>query len=195
MTQPVPDSSSAPSFDSPVPPPHVPQSGDGWVQCACGNRHWGLFGAAGLFLVCRDGDGRWAEVVMQHRALWSHQGGTWGIPGGALNAHESAREGAVREAVEEAGVLPDAVRVLGSHALTHADWSYVTVVAECTDPLAVVSATDAESLEVRWLPLDLLRMAVDQASASVSWGGVQVELLAPFFGALPALLRILDDSL
>ena len=29
----------------------TPQPGDGWVECACGRRHWGLSGAAGLLLV------------------------------------------------------------------------------------------------------------------------------------------------
>jgi hypothetical protein len=37
------------------------RDGDGWVQCDCGNKHWGLHGAAGLLLV-RD-----SMVLLQHR--------------------------------------------------------------------------------------------------------------------------------
>ena len=44
------------------------------------------------------------EVLLQHRAEWSHFGGTWGIPGGARHEGESAVDAAVREAGEEAGV-------------------------------------------------------------------------------------------
>src|SRR6478752_3740234 len=62
--------------------------GDGWVVSDGGGHFWGRHGAAGLLL----------------RAPWSHQGGTWALPGGARDSHESVEEAAVREAYEEAGV-------------------------------------------------------------------------------------------
>src|SRR5947209_18915297 len=79
--------------------------GDGWTRCARGHRHWGIFGAAGLQL--------WHEgsVLMQHRALWSHHGGTWGILGGARNSDETAALAAGREAQEEAGPEPGEYRI------------------------------------------------------------------------------------
>lgn len=126
----------------------------------CGDhRHWGLHGAAGLFLVRRalDADGvpRVTDVVLQHRAAWSHEGGTWGVPGGAVAPHESPEAGALREAAEEAGVDPATVRVLGEHLLDHGPWSYTTVVAEVAPDADVVpAATDSESIEVRWVPVD-----------------------------------------
>lgn len=135
----------------------LPQSGDSWVACRCGNRHWGRHGAAGLFLVRRDETGMFTDVVLQHRALWSHHGGTWGIPGGALNLGESAFEGAVREAQEEAGIAQHHVAELGQIVLDHPDWSYTTVIAQTLDPYAPISATDAESLEVAWVPLSAIR--------------------------------------
>ena len=49
---------------------------------ASGNRYWGLHGAAGLLLRARLPDGT-AAVLLQHRAPWSHQGGTWALPGSA----------------------------------------------------------------------------------------------------------------
>ena len=50
-------------------------------------------------------------VLLQHRAVWSHQGGTWGLPGGARDSHESPEETAVREAHEEAGLLAEQLAV------------------------------------------------------------------------------------
>ena len=69
--------------------------GDGWVTCG-DHRHWGLFGAAGLLLVRRAADGTPSHLVLQHRALWSHMGGTWGIPGGTLAQDEKPAAGALR---------------------------------------------------------------------------------------------------
>ncbi|MBC7290606.1 MAG: NUDIX domain-containing protein [Actinotalea sp.] len=126
------------------------QPGDGWVECACGRRHWGLHGAAGLLLFRTDDGGRAESVVLQHRAVWSDQGGTWGIPGGALAPGERPEDGAVREAAEEAGIDPEAVSVLTTRVLDHGTWSYTTVVARATgfhDP----RPTDHESLAVAWV--------------------------------------------
>lgn len=161
------------------PPPgvrHHRQPGDGWVQCACGRRHWGLHGAAGLLLVRRDEHGRPVAVVLQHRAPWSDQGGTWGLPGGARTPHESAVEAALREAAEEAGIDPGGVRVLGTSVLEHPDWSYTTVLADELVPVEP-SATDAESVDVRWVALD------DVAD---------LPLLGAFADAWPELRRRLD---
>ncbi len=129
------------------------QPGDGWVTCACGQKHWGLYGAAGL-LVWRAVEGR-HQVVLQHRAQWTHHGGTWGVPGGALTDTESAVDGAVREAVEEAGLIASAVRVRADRVLEHPDWSYTTVVAEAVGPWEP-TVTDPESHEVRWIDLAAL---------------------------------------
>ena len=127
------------------------QPGDGWVDCRCGRRHWGLFGAAGLLLVRRDRQGHPTHVVLQHRATWSDQGGTWALPGGAMAPGESAVQGALREAHEEAGIDPAAVAVRGEHVLVHPDWSYTTVIADELVHVAAV-VTDAESVELRWVP-------------------------------------------
>ena len=127
--------------------------GDAWVECACGARHWGLHGAAGLLLF-RPSDGVGpAAVVLQHRALWSDAGGTWGIPGGALDPGEPATAGALREAAEEAGIDPVHLEVLSSTRLDHVSWSYTTVVARATGDQHP-RPTDAESLEIAWVDLD-----------------------------------------
>lgn len=129
--------------------------GDAWVECACGRRHWGRFGAAGLLLArsAPGPGGPRAEVLLQHRALWSDQGGTWALPGGALREHEDPVAGALREAAEEAGVDATRVAVDGTHVLDHGTWRYTTVLAHVTGPLEV-RPTDDETLALAWVPLD-----------------------------------------
>src|SRR5688500_3459699 len=106
----------------------VVSSTDGWAFCALGHRHWGRAGAAGLLLHRSGPDG--CEVLHQHRARWSHHGGTWSTPGGALHHGESAHAGALREVREELGLLPDDV-VLGAQSVDdHGGWSYTTVLAQ-----------------------------------------------------------------
>lgn len=136
----------------PGPHPHHRHPGDGWVECDQGHRHWGLHGAAGLLLARRTAGGAVDAVVLQHRALWSDQGGTWGFPGGALAPGESAEQGALREAAEEAGIPREAVRLLGTDVLDHGGWTYTTVLAETISPFEP-TATDAESVEVGWVAL------------------------------------------
>jgi 8-oxo-dGTP diphosphatase len=121
--------------------------GNGWVVCAEGHRHWGRHGAAGLLLRRRVEDR--VEVLMQHRAPWTASGDTWGLPGGARDSHESARETALREAGEEAGVTAAAVRVLDELQDDHGGWHYVTVVAEAVERITVVA--NEESLDLRWV--------------------------------------------
>lgn len=122
--------------------------GDGWVECAQGHRHWGRFGAAGLLLQHRDAVGdRW--VLLQHRAAWSHHGGTWGIPGGACDSGESATQAALREAAEETGLDAGAVRVGPAYADDHGGWSYTTVLAEAASRFDTVACR--ESQEIRWI--------------------------------------------
>ena len=156
-------------------PPHP---GDGWVTCTCGRRHWGVHGAAGLLLARRDAAGRVEAVVLQHRALWSDQGGTWGIPGGARGPDESVLQAALREAAEEAGIDDAAVRVLGEHVLDHGPWSYTTVLAEVAGAVTP-RPTDAESLEIAWVGRDDV---------------TGLPLLPAFAAAWPALLARLDAA-
>ncbi|WP_282948969.1 NUDIX hydrolase [Cellulomonas endometrii] len=127
--------------------------GDGWVECRCGRRHWGTAGAAGLLLARPATATEPAVVVLQHRAPWSDQGGTWGLPGGARHTGESAVDGALREAAEEAGIEPASVRVVGEHLLDHEDWTYTTVIA-VTDGPVDPRPTDDESLAISWVTLD-----------------------------------------
>ncbi|QKT08994.1 NUDIX hydrolase [Gordonia sp. X0973] len=125
--------------------------GDGWVFDPDGSRYWGRHGAAGLLLRARRADGV-AVVLLQHRAVWSHQGGTWALPGGARDSHESVVDTAIREADEEAGIGHHdlAVRLEVVTAETASGWTYTTVIADVESPLATVA--NGESTELRWVP-------------------------------------------
>ena len=141
----------------PLPPKeNVHQPGDGWVECACGRRHWGLNGASGVLLARRDErTGEVTHVVMQHRAVWSAEGGTWGIPGGATADGESPIEGALRESYEEANITPEDIDVVGSYCEDHGPWAYTTVFAfEKPGHRVEPKANDDESMEIEWVPID-----------------------------------------
>ncbi|SDD10774.1 8-oxo-dGTPase [Mycolicibacterium neoaurum] len=123
--------------------------GDGWVLSDGGAHFWGRHGAAGLLLRAPDTDGGFA-VLLQHRAPWSHQGGTWGLPGGARDSHETVEEAAVREAAEEAGLQAKQLTVRAT-VVTHEvpGWSYTTVIADAAEQLPTIA--NRESAELRWV--------------------------------------------
>lgn len=202
------------------------RGGDGFIECRCGQRHWGLLGAAGILawrpapsanavasangsagavsagavfaddaVACPDADARLdtparpdprrdarahpetsehagaVEVLVQLRAGWSHHGGTWGVPGGAIDVGESPWEGALREFFEETGI-GELEPPTDSHVLAHPDWSYTTFVAKMADPGADV-VINPESADLRWVKASELEA---------------LDLLPPFRRALPELL-------
>ncbi|WP_409331761.1 NUDIX domain-containing protein [Trujillonella humicola] len=125
---------------------------DGWTTCDLGHRHWGRAGAAGLLLHRHGGSG--PELLLQHRAEWSHHGGTWGTPGGALHRGEAPERGALREVHEELGLGEDDV-VLGARSVDdHGGWAYTTVLATPSRPIEPADLRlDGESTAVGWIPL------------------------------------------
>lgn len=145
--------------------------GDAWVEGDQG-RFWGRFGSAGL-LVHDAAKG----ILLQHRATWSDQGGTWGLPGGALHQGEDAVDGALREAKEEAAVPSDAVEVLFTSVFDVGYWTYTTVAARVLEPFDP-EISDPESLELQWVQ-----------PAEVS----ERELHPGFAAAWPALRRRLES--
>lgn len=123
--------------------------GDGWAVGADGVRRWGTLGAAGLFLTTVE-DGV-TLLLVQHRAMWTNFGGTWGIPGGAVDTGESAEVGALRETQEETGVDPADVTVTGSAVTARAALDHVLRRVPLTDdelPLAA-PVTDAVATGLR----------------------------------------------
>lgn len=137
---------------------------------------WGKFGAAGLFLVAGD------QVLLQHRATWTNNGGTWGIPGGARDKPESPEQAALRETEEETGISPADVEVLGSLVTAgpfEEGWTYTTVLARTVSGQRLATTANEESAELRWVPLNQIE---------------ELELLAPFREALPRLLKYWEEN-
>jgi 8-oxo-dGTP diphosphatase len=142
-----------------------------------------VHGAAGLVLVRPGRDGHdEAEVLLQLRAGWTHQGGTWGLPGGARDSHEDVVAAALREAHEEVGVDLGSIAVAGTSPGTdHGDWRYDYVVAWADRGLAVGALND-ESDEVRWVGLgDVTALPLHPALAA-TWARLR-EWLGEFSAA------------
>ncbi len=143
--------------------PHGP--GDAWVDGPQG-RYWGRFGAAGLLLAHPE-----AGVLLQLRAEWSHQGGTWGIPGGAVHdEHETPVEAALREANEEAGIPLDQAEVLATSVFDVGYWSYTTVLARALSVVEPVIG-DAESIALRWVPFAEVETLPLHPGVAAGWSG------------------------
>ena len=150
------------------------RDGDGWVDCPCGHKHWGLNGAAGILIL------RGTEILLQHRAPWVHNGDTWGIPGGARDSHESTIEGAFREAVEETGIDTQLLTPLHTFSDDHGSWKYETVIARATDDLIAHEVND-ESHEVRWVDIETVNELPLHPSFAKSWPELK-KLLNDFIG-------------
>ncbi|MGV9822752.1 NUDIX hydrolase [Nocardia xishanensis] len=160
--------------------------GDGWSRGPDGLKHWGKFGAAGLLLRAPLAAGG-SAVLLQHRAPWSHQGGTWALPGGARDSHETPVHAAVREAWEEAGIHPSDVRVRAERVTASAlsGWTYTTVIADAV--MTLPTSANRESTELAWVPEDEVEARPLHPGFAVAW---------PALRAVPAraCLTELDDS-
>ena len=146
--------------------------GDAWVTGEQG-KFWGKFGSAGL-LVFDAGRG----VLLQHRALWSHHGGTWGLPGGALNQGETAVDGALREAWEEAAVPRENVELLFTSVYDVGYWSYTTVVVAAVVPFEAV-ISDPESMALEWFVPEALDSLDLHPGFGAAWPALRERLTQP----------------
>ena len=126
------------------------RDGDGFVRCQCGHAHWGVHGAAGLLLVRTDLEH--PAALLQLRAEWTHGGGTWALPGGARDSHESVIEAAIREAAEEVGVDSTRIDVRKVFTDDHGTWRYDTVIAFSVDDAGIYAANH-ETSGIEWVPL------------------------------------------
>jgi len=122
-----------------------------------------------------------SQVLMQHRALWTNNGGTWALPGGARDSHESTQEAAIREAVEECSLEPSLIEVLHEEVTAGPypgdGWTYTTVIARTTTGQPLKTFANEESLELRWVELEELE---------------DLPLMPAFAESLPALVQVID---
>ncbi|WP_243077273.1 NUDIX hydrolase [Microbacterium sp. SS28] len=158
--------------------PHGPRDpGDAWVVAPDGSRYWGRFGASGLLAIDPV-----LGVLLQHRVAWSHFGDTWALPGGARHEGESATDGALREAAEEAGVPDAAIRPRLLSVFDLGYWSYTTLVGDVVTPFEP-EITDPESRELAWLPADDVASKPLHPGFASSW-----EALRPLLDVRPAIV-------
>ncbi len=100
----------------------------------------------------RDGD----RVLLQQRA--DHV--AWGFPGGAIELGESAAEAAIREVLEETGLEVRVESLLGvytkyQHTYPNGDVAQtITVFFNCTPIGGHLDDGDAETLQLRYFPID-----------------------------------------
>ncbi len=151
----------------------APKDGDGWIDCSCGAKHWGVNGAAGVLIFDVDN----GQVLMQHRAHWTHGGATWGIPGGARDSHETPVEAALRELEEEWGVSPASLEILHDEMwVDHGTWNYHTVIVRGLEELYIVN--NDESQEARWVDLAQVTQLDLHPGFASSWERVAQHLRA-----------------
>jgi 8-oxo-dGTP diphosphatase len=122
------------------------------------------------------------HVLLDQRADWVHQGGTIGVPGGAIHPGEEPLEAALREADEEVvGLEALSVDVLGHHVQPCSDcerWTYTTIVTRAPS-LLPVHPRSMESAGLSWVP------AVDVA---------RLRLHPGFASAWPTLMRLVSTT-
>lgn len=135
------------------------QAMDRWFICSADHVHWGPLGGAGLWLRYVPVDDRDPLFLLQQRSQSVDEGGSWGIPGGAIQEGETAEMAARREAEEEVGPLP----AYQTRAVTVQDcgggWKFHVVSADvgAMFPAYCVHETDATGWftrkEMQSLPL------------------------------------------
>lgn len=122
-------------------------------MCAVHGRHWGVRGAAGMlpFAVTSGG----VQVLLALRSHGTHQGGTWGTIGGAIEPGETPWQAAVREANEEAAGLEVAeAQAAESHRYgCIGGWAYVTFPVRLPGGTPVSIRSAWETSDLRWIPV------------------------------------------
>ncbi len=119
-------------------------SGERWTICSSGHVHWGANGGAGLLF-------RYAPLgadpkyLLTQRSRWVDEGGTWGIPGGAIRQGESPEAAARREAQEEIRRLPE-YRLAGAEVQDcGGGWRFELLVADVAEPFDAYSGLETDA--------------------------------------------------
>lgn len=127
-----------------------------------------MAGAAGALLVTPGPEGA-EQVLLTLRSAEVHQGGTWSIPGGAIDPGEDAHAASVREVSEELGISIGDLPVTGQHVYECGGWTYTTVLLAAPAPTPLV-ARGWETDDVRWFDVDEVgHLAGLHPSFAASW--------------------------
>jgi ADP-ribose pyrophosphatase YjhB (NUDIX family) len=151
--------------------PHCAASAERPLVCErCGWRWYANPLPAAAVIVERPGPGGSASILLLRRAV-DPGNGDWDLPAGYLEPGESAEEGALREAREEAGLEVELVELVGVYTSRPANAVSTVYLASALDPAAPV-VMDHESSAFAWVErseLDgwLPRMAFRSMSLAV----------------------------
>jgi 8-oxo-dGTP pyrophosphatase MutT (NUDIX family) len=116
-------------------------------------------------------------VLLQLRAAWTHGGGTWALPGGALDSHEDSVTAAGREAAEEVGISVDDFEVRDVFSDDHGPWRYDTVIAHSQSDAGAYAA-NAESEDLQWVAIDEVENFPLHKGLALAWPQLRVRVLA-----------------
>lgn len=106
--------------------------------------------------------------MLQKRSQMAHEGGTWSCAGGALDQGEMPLDGAMREASEEVGAVPESARLLGEYLFKPAvDWAYTTVVVQVDERFG--NSINFETDAVEWFALDEVEAIPLHAGFAAAW--------------------------
>jgi len=129
-------------------------SSDRWTFCSLGHVHWGARGGAGLLLRYVPATGE-PVYLLTERSRWVDEGGTWGMPGGAIHDGESAEAAAHREATEEIWPVP-AYRITGIEVQDcGGGWEFRIVHADVDEPFTAYTA--AQTSSTGWFTLSEMK--------------------------------------
>ena len=105
------------------------------------------------------------EVVLIRRAI-EPATGSWALPGGFLEIDETVREGAVRETLEETGLLVEPGGLVGVYSLPRA--AVVVIAFEATiaggTPRASAEATEVRAFSPRSIPWSEIKLEASAAA-------------------------------
>ena len=106
--------------------------------------------------------------MLQLRSGFAHEGGTWSCAGGALDEGESPYEGALREATEEVGEVPDDHRLVGEYVFAPStDWTYTTMVIEVGRIFG--ESVNFETDDVAWIHVDHVERKALHPGFAAAW--------------------------
>jgi dual specificity phosphatase 3 len=138
------------------------------AKCA----HWGTHGAAGLLVVDK------GKVLLQLRSQGVREPHTWSIPGGARGKDETPKDAALREAAEETGIDPQAVKIVAHY--THpcaCGWEYVTCIATPIGSSTLRGNWESSRLEL--VPLDRVDALQLHPGLKAAWPALRDIIHAP----------------